>query len=260
MLLYRDDKPPNSRLALSPITIAFSKSDDLIYKNSIHNLPCSSFSPSPLAILPIFLPREPRFLPLLSWNLIERAPTRNIILSYHGRERNTSFHPAIQFLLPHFFSFLSFLLLLFSTAFNRGTMRTRLFLDLLSRAASPRGESHGLYRECLQGLSSHPSQWSVPVTYVPCLYRPCSDPGIPRTRGCNTYAVHLSSPSPPLSLSVFPASKKDSREFYQRAEKFSFRGIIIIIRGKSFEGILINERGDEREMERGMGGTLKEFL
>lgn len=133
--------------------------------------------------------------------------TKHYPLLPREREEHT-FHPAIQFLLPHFFSFLSFLLLLFSTAFNRGTMRTRLFLDLLSRAASPRGESHGLYRECLQGLSSHPSQWSVPVTYVPCLYRPCSDPGIPRTRGCNTYAAHLSSPSPPLSLSLSSLRRK----------------------------------------------------
>lgn len=70
--------------------------------------------------------------------------------------RFNTLYAAIQFLLRIFF----FPRPLIVEQWLHGTGRARLFSNLFSRLPGD-----PLYPECLQGLSSHPPEWSV-VTYV----------------------------------------------------------------------------------------------
>lgn len=102
--------------------------------------------------------------------------------SAHSCPRNFSFSPDNWISRLHFFP--SF----FLTAFNRRTIGERGRSVLVFSWISSRLPRDQLYRECLQGLYSHPPEWPA-VTYirVPCLYmtRTLMLPwlGIPR-RGC----------------------------------------------------------------------------
>lgn len=103
---------------------------------------------------------------------IERSPTLS------SAERSTSSFSFRDSVSPfHFaFAFSS----VFSTAFNRGTM-DRGDSSFLGSPLSLVSSGRELYRECLQGLSSHPSQRFV-LTYALVPLSPCSYPTLARTR------------------------------------------------------------------------------
>lgn len=124
-----------------------------------------SVTPPPLSSLlfPIFFPG---FLPPLSWNLIESCPnTKHYPLL--PRERNTSFHPPIQFLLP--ISFLSF-----PSSFRRLLIAEQcvlVFSWISSLARSllgdrARGFIANVYRVYLRTLRSGPSQSLTSPAYI----------------------------------------------------------------------------------------------
>lgn len=113
-------------------------------------------------------PHLPRSLPTKSWI------RSNALL---GREEHEQlFIPRFSFSFPFCFSFSS----IFSTAFNRGTM-DRGDSSFLGSPLSLVSSGRELYRECLQGLSSHPSQRFV-LTYALVPLSPCSYPTLARTR------------------------------------------------------------------------------
>lgn len=123
------------------------------------------------------------------------------------------FIPRFNFSSPFFFSFLLlfFPRLLIAEQWNRGT-----YSSFLGSPLSLLSSGRELYRECLQGLSSHPSQWFTyaVVPLSPCLYPTLASfgPGIPR-RDRKTYPR---SPFLTFLRRSINNSKKERRKGFSR--------------------------------------------
>lgn len=191
--IFSDNKP---RVALSSITITFSMISFITKgKGTRSIIYCSSVSSL--------------FLPTKSWIWHERLYSLSLFLSPPAE----TFHSAIQFLVSIFlfFSPSFFPRLLIAEQWNRGT-----YSSFLGSPLSLLSSGRELYRECLQGLSSHPSQWFTyaVVPLSPCLYPTLASfgPGIPR-RDRKTYPR---SPFLTFLRRSINNSKKERRKGFSR--------------------------------------------
>lgn len=175
---------------------------------------------------------------------IERSPTLS------SAERSTSSFSFRDSVSPfHFaFPFSS----VFSTAFNRGTM-DRGDSSFLGSPLSLVSSGRELYRECLQGLSSHPSQRFV-LTYALVPLSPCSYPTLARTRDARGGRKIVLGYRRLINNSFQrEKGRKDSRAVFFLLFSSSSSRILLIRaggeilfvsrnnnKGESFKGILIN--------------------